>query len=166
MLKLIAGEMYLDEGEIFVINEEGSELVRTNLGRARIAKEKEKMKEQKRKQKSSAGEVKKSAKSKRTDESCAESGENAELVEDTEELRVRPLVSDAVQIGFCPQYDPLFDYMTVAQNLRLYALLRGVRAERIDSFVTGALLELNLDELAHIYVQQLRCHFEINFPII
>ena len=150
LLRLISGEMYLDEGEIFVINESGSELIRTNVGRTKRGKESD------RKLRIARGETAMSRIGSKVGEGSTIMRTPNRGAEEEEEFRQRPYVSDAVQIGFCPQYDPLYDYMTVAQHLRLYALMRGMRANQIDTFVTGALQQLNLEDLAAVNVHQLR----------
>jgi len=37
------------------------------------------------------------------------------------------------QIGYCPQFDALFEYLTVKEHLELYARIKGVVDHRIDN---------------------------------
>lgn len=52
------------------------------------------------------------------------------------------------QIGYCPQFDALFDYLTVKEHLELYARIKGVVDHRIDN-VSGIYLELTFDACLH-----------------
>ncbi|ESQ52886.1 hypothetical protein EUTSA_v10016127mg [Eutrema salsugineum] len=52
-------------------------------------------------------------------------------------------------IGYCPQFDALFDYLTVKEHLELYARIKGVVDHRIDNVVTEKLVEFDL--LKHSY---------------
>lgn len=36
------------------------------------------------------------------------------------------------QIGFCPQFDALLEYLTVQEHLELYARIKGVSDHKID----------------------------------
>ena len=37
------------------------------------------------------------------------------------------------QLGFCPQFDALFDELTPIEHLRLYGILKGVPAKDVDA---------------------------------
>lgn len=49
------------------------------------------------------------------------------------------------QLGYCPQFDPLIDQMTVLETLYMYARLRGIRSHLIQRTCLSliALLDLN-----------------------
>ena len=50
------------------------------------------------------------------------------------------------KFGYCPQYDAIFEYMTVYENLEFYAKIKGVKEEYIDQLVTDIIHEMRLDE--------------------
>ena len=50
------------------------------------------------------------------------------------------------KFGYCPQYDAIFEYMTVYENLEFYAKLKGVMQQYIDSLVRSIILEMRLNE--------------------
>jgi ATP-binding cassette subfamily A (ABC1) protein 3 len=49
------------------------------------------------------------------------------------------------QLGYCPQFDPLIDQMTVMETMEMYANLRGIRKELIKKTCLSLidLLDLN-----------------------
>jgi ATP-binding cassette subfamily A (ABC1) protein 3 len=47
-------------------------------------------------------------------------------------------------IGLCPQTDPLLDLMTGRETLKMFALLRGVRRDRVDGVVSDLIEKLTL----------------------
>uniref|UniRef100_A0A1J3IH85 ABC transporter A family member 1 n=1 Tax=Noccaea caerulescens TaxID=107243 RepID=A0A1J3IH85_NOCCA len=47
-------------------------------------------------------------------------------------------------IGYCPQFDALFDYLTVKEHLELYARIKGVVDHKIDKVVMEKLVEFDL----------------------
>ena len=49
-------------------------------------------------------------------------------------------------IGYCPQYEAIFEYMTVYENLEFYARIKGVKENLIDQLVRAMILEMSLDE--------------------
>ena len=169
MLKLIAGEMYLDEGEIFVINEENSELVRTNRGRTLATRLADERREHQQCDRPQGESHQKGAPTHRQQvESPADADTRSERsvivstlsdIDEESEILQRPAVSDAVQISFCPQCDPLFEQMTVAQNLNLCAQVRGVRPDSLRAFVDAALEQVGLDDLADTPVHLIRSQF-------
>ncbi|CAH8265610.1 unnamed protein product [Arabidopsis lyrata] len=52
-------------------------------------------------------------------------------------------------IGYCPQFDALFEYLTVKEHLELYARIKGVVDYRIDNVVTEKLVEFDLLKHSH-----------------
>ena len=49
-----------------------------------------------------------------------------------------------LQIGVCPQFDVLWDIMTVEEHLEFYARLKGVHLDELDELVTRSLTEMQL----------------------
>ncbi|VVB03041.1 unnamed protein product [Arabis nemorensis] len=52
-------------------------------------------------------------------------------------------------IGYCPQFDALFDFLTVKEHLELYARIKGVVDHKIDNVVTEKLVEFDLSKHSH-----------------
>eukprot|EP01029_Cantina_marsupialis_P013220 TRINITY_DN2925_c0_g3_i1.p1 TRINITY_DN2925_c0_g3~~TRINITY_DN2925_c0_g3_i1.p1 ORF type:complete len:1768 (+),score=518.71 TRINITY_DN2925_c0_g3_i1:83-5386(+) len=52
-------------------------------------------------------------------------------------------------IGYCPQFDALFDRMTAYEHLNFYAKLKGVKKAIRDDIVKEKLKEMQLTEFAH-----------------
>ena len=48
--------------------------------------------------------------------------------------------------GYCPQYDAIFEYMTVYENLEFYAKIKGVKQEYIKQVVNIVIKEMRLHE--------------------
>ncbi|RLN46846.1 hypothetical protein BBO99_00008704 [Phytophthora kernoviae] len=48
------------------------------------------------------------------------------------------------QIGYCPQFDALFERMTVREHLELFAAIKGVQRADMDAVVTEKIQQLNL----------------------
>ena len=49
-------------------------------------------------------------------------------------------------IGYCPQYDAIFKYMTVYENLEFYARIKGVKVGLVDQLVKALIEEMSLQE--------------------
>ena len=49
-------------------------------------------------------------------------------------------------LGYCPQYDAIFKYMSVYENLDFYARIKGVKNELIDQLVQAIIEEMSLQE--------------------
>ncbi len=47
----------------------------------------------------------------------------------------------------CPQFDILWDIMTVEEHLLFYARLKGIEPEQEESMVTKALEDVQLDKV-------------------
>src|SRR5689334_8460809 len=60
-----------------------------------------------------------------------------------------------MQIGVCPQFDILWDDLTVAEHLYFYARLKGIPPEREDEMVTKAVCEVLLTKFREFKVKQL-----------
>lgn len=52
------------------------------------------------------------------------------------------------KIGFCPQFDSLFDLLTGREHLELYARIKGIKPEYIKSAVATKIVEMGLVEYA------------------
>ena len=52
------------------------------------------------------------------------------------------------KIGYCPQFDALYDELTAEEHLRLYARLRGVPRQDQKQVVDWAVKKLGLVECA------------------
>ena len=59
-------------------------------------------------------------------------------------------------LGFCPQYDYLPEYLTVEQSLKLFARLRGLETNFISSTVNDMIKVFKLEEFRNKLVQDLR----------
>ncbi|KDO21519.1 hypothetical protein SPRG_12483 [Saprolegnia parasitica CBS 223.65] len=53
-------------------------------------------------------------------------------------------------VGYCPQFDALFDTMTVREHLELYAALRGLDVASASTAVTSLLHKLHLQPFEHV----------------
>lgn len=60
-----------------------------------------------------------------------------------------------LQIGVCPQFDILWEHLTVEDHLYFYARLKGVSPEKEDEKVTKAIEEVLLQKFRHFQVKQL-----------
>eukprot|EP00644_Phytophthora_capsici_P001766 jgi/Phyca11/533489/estExt2_fgenesh1_pg.C_PHYCAscaffold_140069 len=50
------------------------------------------------------------------------------------------------QIGYCPQFDALFDLLTVREHLELFASIKGVPRSQLNAVVQDKILQLNLSD--------------------
>ena len=50
------------------------------------------------------------------------------------------------QFGYCPQYDAIFEYLTVYENLEFYAKIKGVKEECLKDLVTALISQMRLQE--------------------
>ena len=48
-------------------------------------------------------------------------------------------------MGYCPQYDAIFEYLTVYENLEFYSQLKGVKEECMDALIK----EMRLQEFTN-----------------
>jgi len=49
-------------------------------------------------------------------------------------------------IGYCPQHDAIFVSLTVYENLKFYALVKGIISEQVEIQIEKCIIELGLDE--------------------
>ena len=59
-------------------------------------------------------------------------------------------------LGFCPQYDSLPEFLTVQQTLELFAGLRGLEGNLIAATVSEMINIFKLNEFSNKLVQNLR----------
>uniref|UniRef100_A0A8W4FCH7 ATP binding cassette subfamily A member 8 n=1 Tax=Sus scrofa TaxID=9823 RepID=A0A8W4FCH7_PIG len=57
--------------------------------------------------------------------------------------------------GVCPQINVQFDFLTVRENLRLFAKIKGIQPHEIDKEVQRVLLELEMKNIQDILAQNL-----------
>ncbi len=49
-------------------------------------------------------------------------------------------------IGYCPQFDAIFEYMTVEENLKYYSYIKGIPFEKRESMIKSIIEEMRLGE--------------------
>ena len=68
-------------------------------------------------------------------------------------INIKDFTQKQPSIGYCPQFDCIFEYLTARENLKFYAKLKGVRENSVDHIVNILLdsLKITSDEniLAH-----------------
>ena len=52
-------------------------------------------------------------------------------------------------IGYCPQFDAIFEYLTVYENLEFYATIKGIKKNLIHQIVTYMIFEMSLNEFTN-----------------
>ena len=57
------------------------------------------------------------------------------------------------QLGYCPQFDAVWQRVTIREHLALYATIRGVPSKRIPSLVNSYLVGLRIEEHADKYAK-------------
>ncbi|KAM4843383.1 ABC-type organic anion transporter ABCA8-like [Thomomys bottae] len=57
--------------------------------------------------------------------------------------------------GVCPQSNVQFDFLTVRENLRLFAKIKGIRPQEVDKEVKRVLLELEMKNIQDVLAQNL-----------
>lgn len=60
-----------------------------------------------------------------------------------------------LQIGFCPQFDILWDNMTVIEHLQFYAQMKGITPDQIEQKVEEALKDVLLEKWANYKIREL-----------
>ena len=53
------------------------------------------------------------------------------------------------KFGYCPQYDAIFEYLTVYENLEFYAKLKGVKHEYLSNLINAIIFEMRLNEFTN-----------------
>ncbi|TYZ68996.1 hypothetical protein PybrP1_010597 [[Pythium] brassicae (nom. inval.)] len=54
------------------------------------------------------------------------------------------------QIGYCPQFDALFELLTVREHLELFARIKGVPSSELENVVSDKIEQLNLSAVQHL----------------
>ncbi|XP_006970522.1 ABC-type organic anion transporter ABCA8A-like isoform X3 [Peromyscus maniculatus bairdii] len=57
--------------------------------------------------------------------------------------------------GICPQCNVQFDFLTVRENLRLFAKIKGIQAHEVDNEIQRVLMELEMRNIQDILAQNL-----------
>ena len=52
-------------------------------------------------------------------------------------------------IGYCPQFDAIFDYLTVYENLEFYGLIKGAKKDKINIIINTLIEEMNLSKFTN-----------------
>ena len=52
-------------------------------------------------------------------------------------------------IGYCPQFDAIFEHLTVYENLEFYARIKGIKINLIKQLVTYMIMEMSLNEFTN-----------------
>jgi ATP-binding cassette subfamily A (ABC1) protein 3 len=47
-------------------------------------------------------------------------------------------------IGYCPQFDAIFDFLTVYENLEFYGTIKGAKKEKLKEIINALIEEMNL----------------------
>jgi len=50
--------------------------------------------------------------------------------------------------GYCPQFDAIFEYMTVYENLEFYGKIKGIKKEYLEKVVNAMIEEMSLSEFS------------------
>ena len=51
--------------------------------------------------------------------------------------------------GYCPQFDAIFEFLSVYENLEFYASIKGIKKDSIDILVNAMIKEMSLDEFTN-----------------
>ena len=51
--------------------------------------------------------------------------------------------------GYCPQFDAIFEHLSVFENLEFYARIKGIREDSINKLVNAMIKEMSLDEFTN-----------------
>ena len=51
--------------------------------------------------------------------------------------------------GYCPQFDAIFEHLTVYENLEFYATIKGIKKNLIDALIKNMILEMALTEFTN-----------------
>ena len=51
--------------------------------------------------------------------------------------------------GYCPQFDAIFEYMSVYENLSFYGKIKGIKADCLDKVVNAMIEEMSLSEFTN-----------------
>ncbi|XP_043304360.1 ATP-binding cassette sub-family A member 10 isoform X1 [Cervus canadensis] len=57
--------------------------------------------------------------------------------------------------GFCPQFNIYFDFLTVRENLRLFAKIKGIPPKEVEQEVKGVIMELDMHNIQDVIAKDL-----------
>ncbi|KAM4663583.1 ABC-type organic anion transporter ABCA8-like [Discoglossus pictus] len=57
--------------------------------------------------------------------------------------------------GFCPQFDVKFDPLTVKENLKVFAKIKGIPSKHVDEEVQNVISELQMDSIKNVVANKL-----------
>ncbi|XP_055430973.1 ATP-binding cassette sub-family A member 10 isoform X2 [Bubalus kerabau] len=57
--------------------------------------------------------------------------------------------------GFCPQFNIYFDFLTVRENLRLFAKIKGIPPKEVEQEVKGITMELDMHNIQDVIAKEL-----------
>ncbi len=63
-----------------------------------------------------------------------------DIINDSNEIRSK--------VGYCPQFDSLFDLLTGREHLELYARIKGIKSNSVDAAVNIKIVEMALVQYA------------------
>ncbi|XP_075850815.1 ATP-binding cassette sub-family A member 10 isoform X2 [Microcebus murinus] len=58
-------------------------------------------------------------------------------------------------IGFCPQFNFQFDFLTVRENLRLFAKIKGIQPKEVEQEVKRIIMELDMQNIQDVIAEKL-----------
>ena len=70
-------------------------------------------------------------------------------------INIKDFTQKQPNIGYCPQFDCVFEYLTAKENLMFYAKLKGMRENSVLQIVDVLLKKLNLNDEPNIMAHQL-----------
>lgn len=53
-------------------------------------------------------------------------------------------------IGYCPQFDAIFEHLTVREHLAFYATIKGVRRDLKSELIDKQIKEMDLVDYQHV----------------
>jgi ATP-binding cassette subfamily A (ABC1) protein 3 len=53
-------------------------------------------------------------------------------------------------IGYCPQFDAIFDKLTVREHLEFYAIIKGILAEYRERIIEKQIEEMDLRDFENV----------------
>uniref|UniRef100_A0A667I3N4 ATP binding cassette subfamily A member 10 n=1 Tax=Lynx canadensis TaxID=61383 RepID=A0A667I3N4_LYNCA len=60
-----------------------------------------------------------------------------------------------MNIGFCPQFNIQFDFLTVRVNLRLFAKIKGIQSKEVEQEVKRVIMELDIQNTQDVIAKKL-----------
>ena len=61
---------------------------------------------------------------------------NKDIIQDFNEVRNL--------IGYCPQFDTIFEFLTVYENLEFYGIIKGAKREKLNDIIESLMEEMHL----------------------